>query len=161
MKKIVIFGLATAAVAVMVVGAVLVASGGGKDSKDTASKPDSSANAPKPKQADDSGDATQPAQDSATNTAEFTITANDNSASLTNITVSKGVQVTINFNVSAQGTYYGGLQFKNDELGIDSGGIKTGESGKVVFTATKSFDLTPYWYQSGVKKDYKITITVE
>jgi len=94
-------------------------------------------------------------------TADISITTNDNSASQTAITVSKGTHVNLTFKVDSDGVYHGGLQFKSTDPTIDTGGIKPGASKTVSFVADKSFDFTPYWYQSGVKKNYLISVTVQ
>jgi len=95
------------------------------------------------------------------NTADISITTNDNSASQTAITVSKGTHVNLTFKVDSDGVYHGGLQFKSTDPTIDTGGIKPGASKTVSFVADKSFDFTPYWYQSGIKKNYLISVTVQ
>jgi len=41
-----------------------------------------------------------------------------------------------------------------------SGGIAPGNSKAVTFIADHSFTFQPYWFQSGVKKDYLVTVTV-
>jgi len=94
-------------------------------------------------------------------TADISITTNDNSDSQTAITVSKGTHVNLTFKVDSDGVYHGGLQFKSTDPTIDTGGIKPGASKTVSFVADKSFDFTPYWYQSGVKKNYLISVTVQ
>jgi len=94
-------------------------------------------------------------------TADISITTNDDSASQTAITVSKGTHVNLTFKVDSDGVYHGGLQFKSTDPTIDTGGIKPGTSKTVSFVADKSFDFTPYWYQSGVKKNYLISVTVQ
>jgi hypothetical protein len=88
----------------------------------------------------------------------FTINANDDSADVKTVNVKKGDSVSITFNVKEEGTYYGGLQFKSDTVSSDP--IKPGKSGTVTFTADKSFDFTPYWYESNVKKNYVISVNV-
>ena len=94
-------------------------------------------------------------------TTSISISANDTSASQTAISVSKGTHVNLTFKVDSDGVYHGGLEFKSTDPSIDTGGIKPGDSKMVSFVADKSFDFTPYWYQSGVKKDYLISITVQ
>lgn len=91
----------------------------------------------------------------------ITVMANDTSATPETITATKGQKVTITFNVSTNGTYHGGLEFKSTDPALDSGSIAEGSSGKVSFTATKSFKFTPYWYQSNVQKDYYVTVNVK
>lgn len=94
-------------------------------------------------------------------TPSFTITANDDSADHEAITVKKDAKVTLTFTVEKSGVYHGGLQFKSDDPQIDSGPIAPGDSKAVTFTADKSFSFTPYWYASGVKKNYMIDVTVQ
>ncbi len=94
---------------------------------------------------------------SATGTA-FTINATDDSADITTLNVKKGDSISVTFNVSQQGVYHGGLEFKSDA--ISSGPIQPGQSKTITFTADKSFDFTPYWYQSNIKKDYIISVKV-
>jgi hypothetical protein len=94
-------------------------------------------------------------------TPSFTITANDDSADHETVTVKKGAKVNLTFAVEKSGVYHGGLQFKSDDPQIDSGPIAPGDSKTVTFTADKSFSFTPYWYASGVKKNYMINVTVQ
>lgn len=91
----------------------------------------------------------------------ITIQANDTSATPETITATKGQKVTITFDVTTNGTYHGGLEFKSTDPAIDSGNIAEGTSKSVTFTATKSFKFTPYWYASSVQKDYFVTVTVK
>jgi uncharacterized protein YxeA len=91
----------------------------------------------------------------------FTITAKDDSADHEMIAVEKDAKVKLTFNVSSEGVYHGGLQFKSTDPQIDSGPIAPGKSKTVTFTATKSFSFQPYWYASGVKKNYLITVEVQ
>jgi hypothetical protein len=98
-----------------------------------------------------------PAAPPATGTA-FTINANDESADITTLNVKKGDKITVTFNVKEDGTYHGGLQFDSDV--VNSKPILPGKSDTVTFTADKSFDFTPYWYQSSVKKDYVVSVHV-
>lgn len=92
--------------------------------------------------------------------AEFTINANDSGADHESITVKKNATVSITFAVDASGVYHGGLEFKSVDPGLDSGPIAPGTSKTISFSATKSFSFQPYWYASGVKKDYLIQINV-
>lgn len=98
---------------------------------------------------------------SSTSTTNISITANDSSASQTDITVNKGAKVNLTFKVDSDGVYHGGLEFKSTDPAIDSGGIKPGDSKTISFVADKSFSFTPYWYESGVKKDYMINVNVQ
>lgn len=90
-----------------------------------------------------------------------TIQANDTNASMEAINAVNGQTVNITFAVSTEGTYHGGLEFKSTDPAIDSGPIAEGSSKTVSFIATKSFKFTPFWYQSGVQKDYFVTVNVK
>ncbi len=89
----------------------------------------------------------------------FTVNANDNSANLTTITASKGDIVSIKFNVAANETYHGGLDFRSPNL--STGTIVTGSSKTVSFTATNSFTFIPYWPATNIQKPYVIKVQVE
>lgn len=155
MKKIIIVAIA---VVVLGVGAyLLLGSGSGQDSDTTTTTPASSQAAQQPSSDQTANPITPVGSDG---TSQVNITANDTTATPQSVTVKKGAKVAITFNVSTRGTYHGGLEFKNTELGLDSGSIPEGQSGKLTFTADKSFQLTPYWYQSGVKKDYMVSVNV-
>ena len=93
-------------------------------------------------------------------TPNFMINANDDGADHETVTVKKGATVTIMFMVDTSGVYHGGLQLKSTDPQIDSGPIAPGSSKSVTFTADHSFTFQPYWYASGVKKNYLITVTV-
>jgi hypothetical protein len=67
--------------------------------------------------------------------------------------------VELTFNVSASNVYYGGLDFKAPT--IDSGTIYAGASKTISFKADQSFEFTPYWPSSGVKKNYTIRVNVQ
>jgi hypothetical protein len=97
---------------------------------------------------------------STASSASFTIKANDAGADHETIAVGKGTKVNLKFDVDEKGVYHGGLDFKSTDPAVDSGPIDTGESKSVSFTADKSFSFTPYWYRSGVKKDYVIAVQV-
>ena len=89
----------------------------------------------------------------------FSITADDNTATPKEITVTKNAIAEITFNVSATNVYYGGLDFRSSV--VNSGTIHSGESKTISFTATNSFEFTPYWPSSQVAKPYKIKVTVQ
>lgn len=89
----------------------------------------------------------------------FTINANDETADVKTLNVKKGDTITVTFKVDTDNVYHGGLQFQSDV--VSSKAIKPGDSDTVTFTADKSFDFTPYWYQSQVKKDYLIAVNVQ
>lgn len=152
--------------AVIVIVAVVVLGAGGflllnsnKDNKNSNTTTPASSSVSDRSNSDQSAAAVTPV--ASDGTSAVSVTANDISASPENLTVQKGAKVTITFNVSEQGTYHGGLDFKNTDLGLDSGSIAPNKSGKLTFTADKSFDLTPYWYQSGIKKDYLVSVHVQ
>jgi hypothetical protein len=75
------------------------------------------------------------------------------------LNVKKGDKITVTFKVDTNNVYHGGLEFKSDV--VSSKPIKPGDSDTVTFTADKSFDFTPYWYQSQIKKDYLISVKVQ
>lgn len=143
MKKVII---AVLAVLIVVGGGLAIAH---NSSKKKSSDATASSNSSKSSSSSTSGD------------MNATITANDSSATPDTITAKQGQKVNITFKVSKEGTYHGGLDFKNDDLGLDSGSIDEGESKVLSFTATKSFQFTPYWYKSNVKKDYFVTVDVQ
>ncbi|HWB38692.1 MAG TPA: hypothetical protein VG604_00430 [Candidatus Saccharimonadales bacterium] len=90
---------------------------------------------------------------------DFTINANDESADTESINVRKGDTIKITFKVDTSEVYHGGLEFKSDV--VSSKPIKPGDSDTVSFVADKSFDFTPFWYQSNIQKDYLIHVNVE
>ena len=157
MKKVV---LMVVAVIVLGGGAYVLLNGGNdnKNSNATTTPPTSPAATQQSSNSDKTANPVTPVN--ADGTSPVSITANDTTATPQSVTVKKGAKVTITFNVSSQGTYHGGLEFKNTDMGLDSGSIPQGQSGKLSFTADKSFSLTPYWYQSGVKKDYLVAVNV-
>lgn len=157
MKKIVI--VVAIAVIVIVGGVVALNSGNDKKSSNTTTQPSSSSSKTTPKSTDQSTAQTvTPVSKDGTETV--TINANDTSATPNMLNVTKGDKVVITFNVLSQGTYHGGLTFKSADPVVESDPIQAGSSGDVTFTATKSFQFTPYWYQSGVKKDYVVSVNV-
>jgi cytoskeletal protein RodZ len=105
---------------------------------------------------DTSANTSQPA---ATTSTSFTINANDETADVKTLNVKKGDTIKVTFNVTQNETYHGGLEFRSDV--VNSKPIKTGASDTVTFTADKSFDFVPYWYQSQIKKDYVISVKVQ
>ncbi len=94
-------------------------------------------------------------------TQSITVTANDESASPDKINVTSGDTINLTFAVSSAGTYHGGLDFKSDDPALDSGSIAEGDSKTITFTANKSFNFTPFWYQSNVQKGYFVTVNVQ
>lgn len=89
----------------------------------------------------------------------FTVNANDSTADLTDISVPKGTPVTLTFNVSITGTYYGGLEFRSSV--VSTGSIGPGAAKTVLFTADTPFSFTPYWPTSNVVKPYRINILIQ
>ena len=104
-------------------------------------------------------DETQDESQPANNATEFIVNADDNGADVMRVKITRGKTIKITFNVSQNGTYHGGLQFKSDV--VSTGAIAPGDSETVTFTADQSFDFVPYWYAGQVKKDYVISIEVE
>jgi len=88
----------------------------------------------------------------------FTVNANDETADQKSLSVKKGDQITVTFKVDTNEVYHGGLEFRSDV--VSSKPIKPGGSDTVTFTADKSFDFTPYWYQSNIQKSYLIHVNV-
>ncbi|HSX15248.1 MAG TPA: cupredoxin domain-containing protein [Candidatus Saccharimonadales bacterium] len=156
MKKVVI--IVVIAAVVVGGGAVLLTSNKSK-SANQASKQTAQTSTPKENSTDQATTQTStPTEQAGTKTVA--ITADDTSATPDTVNVNQGDKVVITFNVKNQGVYHGGLEFKSADPVIESDPIDPGESGNVTFTATKSFKFTPYWYQSGVKKDYQISVNV-
>lgn len=110
-------------------------------------------------------DNSTPANSTDTNTSsaptgtDFTINANDESADVETVNVKKGDAIKITFKVDTNEVYHGGLEFKSDV--VSSKPIQPGNSDTVTFTADKSFDFTPFWYQSSIQKDYLIHVNVQ
>jgi len=156
MKKVVI--IVVIAAVVVGGGAVLLTSNKSKNANQ-ASKQAAQTSAPKENSTDQATTQTStPTEQAGTKTVA--ITADDTSATPDTVNVNQGDKVVITFNVKSQGVYHGGLEFKSADPVIESDPIQPGSSGNVTFTATKSFKFTPYWYQSGVKKDYQISVNV-
>jgi hypothetical protein len=150
--------------ALIIIVAVLIVGGGAfaltknndsKDNKSTSSSTKSSNTtdtASKPASSDNQAS-------TATTGTDFTINANDDTADLKTLNVKKGDTIKVTFKVDTNNVYHGGLEFKSDV--VSSKPIQPGDSDTVTFTADKSFDFTPYWYQSSVKKDYLISVKVQ
>lgn len=90
--------------------------------------------------------------------ASFTVSADDNGATLTNIHVIKGQQVKITFRINAKNVYHSGLDFRSSV--VNTGAIPPGQSKTIGFTAGQSFDFTPYWPLSSIKKAYLVHVIV-
>jgi hypothetical protein len=88
----------------------------------------------------------------------FTVTADDISATPTEISATKGAIVQVTFNVGAN-VASGGLDFKSSVA--NSGVISAGTSKTISFKAASSFAFTPYLPSSQVAKDYTIKVTVQ
>lgn len=96
---------------------------------------------------------------SASKTDNFTIHADDNSADIKTINVTKADIVNITFVVNANTTYHGGLDFRSPL--INSGTITPGASKMITFTAANSFSFTPYWPSTNIAKPYTISVVVK
>lgn len=82
----------------------------------------------------------------------FTIEADDSSATPASISVGRGTKVNLTFQVKTTGVYFGGLDFRSSA--VNTGTILPGESKTITFTANESFALTPYWPASNTAKGY-------
>lgn len=89
----------------------------------------------------------------------FSITADDSTATPSEISATKGAIVEITFNVSAINVYHGGLDFRSSV--VNSGTVFSGQSKTISFTATQSFSFTPYWPSTNIAKGYTIKVTVQ
>lgn len=87
----------------------------------------------------------------------FIIEADDSSANLTTINVSKGTTVGITFKVKSTGVYFGGLDFRSDK--VSTGTIQAGGSKTIEFVADSSTEFVPYWPASNQRKGYSIKVT--
>lgn len=147
-----------AAVIVLVIAGVLVFSlSKNNKSNNSSTPPSSSSSSSNTTNAPSSTPSSQPTTTTPASSS-FTVNANDDSADLTTLSVKKGLNVTVTFKVDQNGVYHGGLDFRSST--VSSGPIQPGQSKTVTFTADQSFDFTPYWYQSNVKKDYLISVKV-
>ena len=146
MNKKVIAGII---IVIVVVAAVLIFAHGSKSPSYSTNTPSNSSNN------------SSAALSSTSMNPSFTINANDDSADHETVSVMKGANVSLTFAVDTNGVYHGGLEFKSTDPEIDSGGITPGSSKTVTFTADHSFSFQPYWFQSGVKKNYLITVNVK
>lgn len=148
--------------AIAIIVAVIIVGGGGyalvkhNDNKNNSSNKTSSSSS---QSGSSSSNQSSASKSSASTGTDFTINANDESADLTTLNVKKGDKITVTFKVDTNNVYHGGLEFKSDV--VSSKPIQPGDSDTVTFTADKSFDFTPYWYQSSVKKDYLISVKVQ
>lgn len=91
--------------------------------------------------------------------ANFTVSADDNTAVPTSISVIKGQKVNVTFKVGSQNVYHAGLEFKSSV--VNTGTISSGQSKTISFTADQSFDFTPFWPASNTKKPYVIHVVVK
>lgn len=89
----------------------------------------------------------------------FSITADDSTATPLEISAAKGAIVEITFNVSSSNVYHGGLDFRSSV--VNSGTVLSGQSKTISFTATQSFSFTPYWPSTNIAKGYTIKVTVQ
>ncbi len=85
----------------------------------------------------------------------FTLDANDagfysGGSTVTSLTVPKGMQITITFNVMTSGVYHSGLDFRG--CGTSTSGTPPGQSSAFVFTPNGPCGITAYWPSTGVAK---------
>lgn len=93
----------------------------------------------------------QPMEETLLIVEEFTIEADDVGLYPSPIEVTKGNTVKITFVVRAQGTYFGGLDFRSTVWG-DTGKVSPGSSKTVEFIAAETFEYKSYWPSSNVLK---------
>lgn len=84
---------------------------------------------------------------------EFTIEADDNGfyqdgTRITSLNVGTGETITINFKVRTTNVYFGGLEFKSSDYGIDTPDVAPGGSTIVEFKADNSGNISSYWPSS-------------
>jgi hypothetical protein len=92
-------------------------------------------------------------------TKNFTVTANDNAATPSMITVNKGDKVNLTIKLGTENVYQFGLDFRSSV--INSGTIQPGASKTITFTANNTFMMEAYWPASQVKKAAFIHVMVE
>lgn len=90
-------------------------------------------------------------------TRELTITADDrsfyyNNQPINSINAKPGEKLKITFRTLTSNVYYGGLDFRSEDFGINTGKVKPGDETKVEITIDKEGTITSYWPLSGVKK---------
>ncbi len=95
-----------------------------------------------------------------TATQSYSIDANDNRASPSSLTIPKGTEYTITFNVDSTGVYYGGLSFRSSKFNSPDK-VSPGNSWTTpTLTADESFTVGAYWPSSGVHKwDLQVTVS--
>ena len=157
MKKTIIIPVILIVIAGIVIGIVLTRHN--KKLESTTTQSSSSQTSSTENSGSSQTPATGDSGSSASTTPSFTINANDDTADVKTGAVKKGDKVTIVFKVDKNEVYHGGLEFKSDV--VNSKPIQPGSSDTVVFTAEKSFQFQPYWYQSDVAKDYQISVNVQ
>ncbi|MEW5805551.1 MAG: hypothetical protein AB1721_02415 [Patescibacteria group bacterium] len=87
------------------------------------------------------------------------IDVDDTGAGMYQLSVKKQTKVTLTLNVMTLNVSYGGLDFKSPV--VNTGIILPGQSKTVEFIAEQSFDLIPYYAETGNPAPYKIQILVE
>jgi len=90
-------------------------------------------------------------------TQEFRIEADDNAFYMNNekissMTVNKGNNIKILFEVRTKNVYFGGLDFRGSN-GIKTKGVKPGESTTFEFIADKNILISSFWPSSSQLKD--------
>ncbi|TSC67312.1 MAG: hypothetical protein G01um101466_737 [Parcubacteria group bacterium Gr01-1014_66] len=90
----------------------------------------------------------------------FTIEADDSGFYPTSVlTVPKGPEIILTFQVRSEGVYYGGLTFRAPLSPFPETSALPGESAAVSFTADKPFTISSYWPSSDVwKADLRIEV---
>lgn len=144
---------------VVIVVAVLGVGAFALSKSSSPAKPTTTASSTTPKTTSTPKTTNQTATANTATATSFTVNANDESADLTTLNVKKGDQITVTFKVDNNEVYHGGLEFRSDV--VSSKPIKTGGSDTVTFTADKSFDFTPFWYQSNIQKAYLVHVVVQ
>lgn len=89
----------------------------------------------------------------------FSVSADDYSVNPGTVSVKKGAQVSLTFNVKTTNVYYGGLEFRSSV--VNTGAIAPGGSKTVTFTAQETFEFAAYWPASSVDKGYRLLISVQ
>jgi hypothetical protein len=89
----------------------------------------------------------------------FIIEIDDYTAEPDSITVDQGTEVTLVVRAKNTNVYHGGIELRSPV--VNTGAIAAGSSATISFTANDSFEFTPYWPASGIKKDYTFKVNVK
>ena len=89
----------------------------------------------------------------------FVVNASDSGADLSVIKIPKGTRVTVTFNVSANGSGHGGLDFRS--VLVNTNTIAPGGSMTTSFLANQSFLITGYWPATNTVTPAKINVIVQ